>query len=113
MDRTSRTPRPRPDGVEKPYGYAELTHGSCTRPRPDGDERPDGYAELTHKSCTRPRPDGDEKPYGYAELTHGTCTRTPIYARLVAEWRAGGRTVPARPDVRWASFADLTADRDP
>ncbi|MDR6974052.1 hypothetical protein J2X68_000730 [Streptomyces sp. 3330] len=26
----------------------------------------------------------------------------PIYARLVAEWRARGRTVPARADLRWA-----------
>ncbi|MFS4093741.1 hypothetical protein [Streptomyces sp. AF1A] len=26
-------------------------------------------------------------------------TREPIYARLVAEWRAQGRTVPAEPDV--------------
>ncbi|WP_062645839.1 hypothetical protein [Streptomyces maremycinicus] len=27
--------------------------------------------------------------------------RVPIYARLVAEWRAHGRTVPTRPDVPW------------
>ncbi|MGW6526301.1 hypothetical protein [Streptomyces sp. NPDC054962] len=25
----------------------------------------------------------------------------PIYARLVAEWRADGRTVPARSDLQW------------
>ncbi|WP_282612896.1 hypothetical protein [Streptomyces sp. GESEQ-35] len=35
-----------------------------------------------------------------------------LYAGLVAEWRAAGRTVPSRPDVQWASFADLT-DRGP
>lgn len=27
--------------------------------------------------------------------------RVPIYARLVAEWRAHGRTVPARSDLQW------------
>ncbi|MEU9475835.1 hypothetical protein [Streptomyces sp. NPDC048191] len=29
-------------------------------------------------------------------------SREPIYAGLVAEWRAKGRTVPAEPDARWA-----------
>lgn len=30
-------------------------------------------------------------------------TREPIYARLVAEWRAQGRTVPAEPETRSAA----------
>ncbi|MFD7699640.1 hypothetical protein [Streptomyces caelestis] len=35
--------------------------------------------------------------------------RTPIYTALVAEWRAGGRTVPEHRDGPWASFAAATA----
>ncbi|TWV33875.1 hypothetical protein FRZ03_29730 [Streptomyces misionensis] len=34
-------------------------------------------------------------------------TREPIYARLVAEWRAQGRTVPTGPEVPWTSLAGL------
>ncbi|MFE0515064.1 hypothetical protein [Streptomyces sp. NPDC058964] len=34
-------------------------------------------------------------------------TREPIYAQLVAEWRAEGRTVPTAPDLRWAFLAGL------
>lgn len=29
-------------------------------------------------------------------------SREPIYAGLVAEWRAQGRTVPAEPDALWS-----------
>ncbi|MFD8717478.1 hypothetical protein EDD90_0303 [Streptomyces sp. Ag109_O5-1] len=29
-------------------------------------------------------------------------SREPIYAQLVREWRAQGRTVPAEPENRWA-----------
>jgi hypothetical protein len=32
-------------------------------------------------------------------------TREPIYAQLVREWRAQGRTVPAQQDVLWATLA--------
>ncbi|MFF8731821.1 hypothetical protein ACF073_35905 [Streptomyces sp. NPDC015171] len=31
-------------------------------------------------------------------------TREPIYAVLVAEWRARGRTVPAEPEALWAAL---------
>ncbi|MFF4350161.1 hypothetical protein [Streptomyces sp. NPDC001530] len=44
----------------------------------------------------------------YAELTNDYRSNAPIYAELVAEWRAKGRVVPERRDVRevlWASFA--------
>lgn len=34
-------------------------------------------------------------------------TREPIYDRLVAEWRAQGRTVPTGPEVPWTSLAGL------
>ncbi|MER5753380.1 hypothetical protein [Streptomyces sp. NPDC002088] len=44
-----------------------------------------------------------------SEPTHGPWCRAPIYAGLVAEWRARGRTVPAHPDVHWVSFAGFAA----
>ncbi|MBL1082614.1 hypothetical protein JK359_11585 [Streptomyces actinomycinicus] len=34
-------------------------------------------------------------------------TREPIFALLVAEWRAEGRTVPAEPDPLWAALSGL------
>ncbi|MFH7334395.1 hypothetical protein [Streptomyces sp. KHY 26] len=34
-------------------------------------------------------------------------TREPVYDRLVAEWRAQGRTVPTDPEVPWTSLAGL------
>lgn len=30
--------------------------------------------------------------------------REPIYAELVAQWSAQGRTVPAEPEARWAAL---------
>ncbi|WP_406437743.1 hypothetical protein OHB14_57665 [Streptomyces sp. NBC_01613] len=58
---------------------------------------------------------GEPAPAPYAELTHGSGTHgpgfsPPIYAQLVAEWRAKGRAVPGHPDVQWASFAGLPDD---
>ncbi|MGW0998414.1 hypothetical protein [Streptomyces sp. NPDC002520] len=35
-------------------------------------------------------------------------TREPIYAELVGEWRAQGRTVPAEPDALWAALTGFT-----
>ncbi|KOV93067.1 hypothetical protein ADL04_28440 [Streptomyces sp. NRRL B-3648] len=37
-------------------------------------------------------------------------TREPIYAGLVAEWRAQGRTVPAEPEGLWSVLSGLTLD---
>ncbi|GGP96781.1 hypothetical protein GCM10010266_19810 [Streptomyces griseomycini] len=54
---------------------------------------------LGHGAASRP----------YAELTSGYAGHTPIYAALVAEWRARGRTVPEHHDGQWASFAASTA----
>ncbi|MFJ1808049.1 MULTISPECIES: hypothetical protein [unclassified Streptomyces] len=57
---------------------------------------------MDRPSPVQPR---DDCPSGllYAvRRTDGPRCRAPIYARLVAEWRARGRTVPARPDVRAA-----------
>ncbi|MGW7407664.1 hypothetical protein ACWGI9_28760 [Streptomyces sp. NPDC054833] len=34
-------------------------------------------------------------------------TREPIYAQLVAEWRAEGRSVPADPNLKWTFLAGL------
>ncbi|CAL9369794.1 hypothetical protein [Streptomyces sp. enrichment culture] len=59
---------------------------------------------LGHDAVSRP----------YAQLTGGHPANTPIYAELVAEWRAKGHTVPAHRDGLWASFAAATAsDRGP
>ncbi|MFF1407263.1 hypothetical protein [Streptomyces sp. NPDC058294] len=32
-------------------------------------------------------------------------SREPLYAGLVAEWRAQGRTVPAEPEALWTAFS--------
>ncbi|MEU9434890.1 hypothetical protein [Streptomyces sp. NPDC048252] len=37
--------------------------------------------------------------------------RVPIYARLVVEWRARGRTVPARSDLQWLPSPSPSARR--
>ncbi|WP_369251640.1 hypothetical protein [Streptomyces sp. R41] len=51
----------------------------------------------------------------YAELTNDYRSNPPIYAQLVSEWRAKGRVVPERRDVRevlWASFAAPAPEAD-
>jgi hypothetical protein len=51
----------------------------------------------------------------YAELTNGYRSNPPIYAQLVAEWRAEGRVIPERREVRevlWASFAAPAPEAD-
>ncbi|MEV3889029.1 hypothetical protein AB0K38_23670 [Streptomyces griseoincarnatus] len=59
---------------------------------------------LGHGAVSRP----------YAQLTGGHVANTPIYAELVAEWRAKGYTVPGHREGVWASFAVMTAgDRGP
>ncbi|MGQ5227698.1 hypothetical protein [Streptomyces sp. yara] len=59
---------------------------------------------LGHGAVSRP----------YAQLTGGHVANTPIYAELVAEWRAKGHTVPGHREGVWASFAVMTAgDRGP
>ncbi|MFJ9599114.1 hypothetical protein [Streptomyces althioticus] len=59
---------------------------------------------LGHGAVSRP----------YAQLTGGHVANTPIYAELVAEWRAKGHTVPGHREGVWASFAVVTAgDRGP
>ncbi|QER88278.1 hypothetical protein F3L20_22760 [Streptomyces tendae] len=61
---------------------------------------------LGHDAVSRTRP--------YARLTGGHVANTPIYAELVAEWRAKGHTVPGHPDGPWASFAAAApGDRAP
>ncbi|WP_431991591.1 hypothetical protein [Streptomyces albogriseolus] len=55
---------------------------------------------LGHGAVSRP----------YAQLTGGHVANTPIYAELVAEWRAKGHTVPGHRDGLWASFAVMTAN---
>ena len=54
-----------------------------------------------------PVPPAGDCPAGllYAQSSGGTWCRAPIYARLVAEWRDRGRTVPAHPDVPWVPLA--------
>ncbi|MFF4507862.1 hypothetical protein [Streptomyces sp. NPDC001401] len=55
---------------------------------------------------------GQPDPDSRAEPTHGSGSGSlpPIYAQLVAEWRARGREVPDRPEVQWVSFAALPDD---
>lgn len=50
----------------------------------------------------------DAAPLSYVVPVTGVRGRPSIYAALVAEWRANGRTVPGRRDTWWDSAA--TAD---
>ncbi|WP_393100884.1 hypothetical protein [Streptomyces sp. LN325] len=63
--------------------------------------------DSTH-TARRRRPEEDFAGRPHAEPAAGHPTHPPIYAQLVAEWRAKGRTVPERREVfevLWASFA--------
>ncbi|MEV1067734.1 hypothetical protein [Streptomyces sp. NPDC050263] len=55
---------------------------------------------------TPPAAPRDDCPSGllHARRASGPHCRVPIYAGLVAEWRARGRTVPVRPGVQWVSL---------
>ncbi|MFF7755417.1 hypothetical protein ACFZCP_40805 [Streptomyces sp. NPDC007971] len=46
-------------------------------------------------------------PRVHTAVTGALRTREPIYAQLVEEWQAQGRTVPAEPDGLWAALAGL------
>ncbi|MEU5539908.1 hypothetical protein [Streptomyces sp. NPDC020362] len=46
-------------------------------------------------------------PRVHTEVAGALRTREPIYAQLVEEWQAQGRTVPAEPDGLWAALAGL------
>jgi hypothetical protein len=75
------------------------------------------YHRRTHRRCSdmdsthtarRRRPEQSFAGRRYAELTDGRLGHPPIYAQLVAEWRAKGRVVPEHREVvavLWASFA--------
>ncbi|MFD8216656.1 hypothetical protein ACFV2U_23615 [Streptomyces sp. NPDC059697] len=63
--------------------------------------------DSTH-TARRRRPEQGFAGRRYAELTDGRLGHPPIYAQLVAEWRANGRVVPEHREVvavLWASFA--------
>lgn len=63
--------------------------------------------DSTH-TARRRRPEEDSAGRPHAEPVAGHQAHTPIYAQLVAEWRAKGRTIPDRREVfevLWASFA--------
>ncbi|MFF3658600.1 hypothetical protein [Streptomyces olivochromogenes] len=63
--------------------------------------------DSTHMAQRR-RPEQGLAGRPYAELTDGWLGHPPIYAQLVAEWRAKGRVVPEHREavaVLWASFA--------
>ncbi|MFE2139127.1 hypothetical protein ACFW9X_39145, partial [Streptomyces sp. NPDC059466] len=63
--------------------------------------------DSTH-TARRRRPEEDFAGRPHAEAAAGHPPHPPIYAQLVAEWRARGRTVPERREVvevLWASFA--------
>ncbi|KUM95435.1 hypothetical protein AQI88_16930 [Streptomyces cellostaticus] len=51
--------------------------------------------------------DFETAPRVRTEAAGALRSREPIYAQLVEEWRAQGRTVPAEPDGLWASLAGL------
>ncbi|MEV6839298.1 hypothetical protein AB0N17_33130 [Streptomyces sp. NPDC051133] len=64
---------------------------------------------VDHKHRTEQTPGADQR----YRLGRVDLTREPIYARLVAEWRAEGRAVPTQPELLWAPFLGLAQGRRP
>jgi hypothetical protein len=63
--------------------------------------------DSTHTAGRR-RPEHELVGRPCVELTDGQQSHPPIYAQLVAEWRAKGRGIPERRElfeVLWASFS--------
>ncbi|GAA5018160.1 hypothetical protein [Streptomyces siamensis] len=70
--------------------------------------------DSTH-TALRPVPTGGRTARPYAEAIDDQRGHPPIYAQLVAEWRAEGRGVPERRAIRqvvWASFAAPVPEKD-
>ncbi|MGA5024760.1 hypothetical protein ACPCBE_11990 [Streptomyces griseoincarnatus] len=90
-----------PQRAEKePTAYHRRTEARCS----GMDSTETARRLLGHGAASRP----------YAQLTGGHVANTPIYAELVAEWRAKGHAVPGHREGVWASFAVMTAgDRGP
>ncbi len=89
-----------PRAEKEPTAYHPRTEARCSGMDSTGTAR----RLLGHDAVSRP----------YAQLTGGHAANTPIYAELVAEWRAKGYTVPGHREGVWASFAVMTAgDRGP
>ncbi len=89
-----------PRAEKEPTAYHRRTEARCSGMDSTGTAR----RLLGHGAVSRP----------YAQLTGGHVANTPIYAELVAEWRAKGHTVPGHREGVWASFAVMTAgDRGP
>lgn len=47
----------------------------------------------------------DDRPTSFGAPSPLRRPDPPIYARLVAEWQARGRTVPGAPDTQWTDLA--------
>ncbi|MFC8832807.1 hypothetical protein ACFT8V_06355 [Streptomyces griseoincarnatus] len=89
-----------PRAEKEPTAYHRRTEARCSGMDSTGTAR----RLLGHGAVSRP----------YAQLTGGHVANTPIYAELVAEWRAKGHTVPGHREGVWASFAVMTeGDRGP
>lgn len=89
-----------PRAEVEPTAYHRRTEARCS----GMDSTETARRLLGHGAVSRP----------YAQLTGGHVANTPIYAELVAEWRAKGHTVPGHREGVWASFAVVTAgDRGP
>ncbi|MEU1201812.1 hypothetical protein ABZ446_37135 [Streptomyces sp. NPDC005813] len=70
--------------------------------------------DSTH-TALRPVPTGGRTARPYAEAIDDQRGHPPIYAQLVAEWRAEGRGVPERRAIHqvvWASFAAPVPEKD-
>ncbi|MFJ3308894.1 hypothetical protein ACIPSA_38780 [Streptomyces sp. NPDC086549] len=61
----------------------------------------------------RRSPHLEPAPLRRAQPVGAPRTREPIYAQLVAEWRAEGRTVPAAAELKWAFRIGLPARTGP
>ncbi|SCE09397.1 hypothetical protein GA0115245_136228 [Streptomyces sp. di188] len=89
-----------PRAEVEPTGHHRRTEARCS----GMDSTETARRLLGHGAVSRP----------YAQLTGGHVANTPIFAELVAEWRAKGHTVPGHREGVWASFAVVTAgDRGP
>jgi hypothetical protein len=73
----------------------------------DHEDRVERKDRTEDKGRTERKDHSDRKDRADREVPADR-NREPIYADLVREWSAQGRTVPAEPDALWAALTGFT-----
>jgi hypothetical protein len=80
--------------------------------RTDSEGRTEGKGHADDLARAERKDDTDRKGRADRKVPADR-TREPIYADLVREWHAQGRTVPAEPDAMWAALTGSTPRTSP